>query len=184
MENSIRKYLLQLARKMIAKKLGIDYECMDVPGDAPVLSEKRGVFVTLEIESALRGCIGNIVPIYSLENGVRRNAINAAFEDPRFYPLTKEEFGSVKIEISVLTVPKKLEYKNADDLLEKLHPLQDGVILKKGDYEATYLPQVWIGVPDKEKFLGMLCSKAGMKSDEWKRGDVEVMTYQAEVFGE
>jgi len=184
MDKSIRKYLLSLARNTIAEELGIIHESVVIPKEAAILKEKRGVFVTLEMEGALRGCIGNISPVYNLENGVYRNAINAAFYDPRFYPLTKEEFGNIKIEISVLTVPEKLEYKNTVDLLEKLRPLKDGVILEKSGHEATYLPQVWEELSDKEKFLGSLCVKAGMNYDEWKKGDVKVMTYQAEVFGE
>ncbi|MFA7685903.1 MAG: AmmeMemoRadiSam system protein A [Candidatus Gracilibacteria bacterium] len=184
MEKPLQKYLLKLARNTIAEKLGVESGNIVAPENAAILREKRGVFVTLEMEGALRGCIGNIIPVYDLEKGVCKNAINAAFEDPRFYPLTKEEFENVKIEISVLTVPEKLEYENASDLLEKLRPLKDGVILQKGGYEATYLPQVWADLSDKEKFLGTLCMKAGMNYDEWRKGDVKIMTYQAEVFGE
>jgi AmmeMemoRadiSam system protein A len=184
MDNLIQKYLLSLARKTIAEDLGVECEVLVRPEDAEILKEKRGVFVTLNIGKELRGCIGNIIPIYTLENAVKKNAINAAFEDPRFWPITKEEFGEVRLEISVLTVPKRMEYKNADDLLEKLTPLKDGVILRKLSYEATYLPQVWEDLMDKEQFLGSLCVKAGMNAGEWKKADLVVETYQAEVFGE
>jgi AmmeMemoRadiSam system protein A len=184
MQKEIQKYLLQLARNTIAKELGISAPELVRPENSEILDEKRGVFVTLEIEKALRGCIGTIIPVYTLENAVKRNAINAAFQDPRFWPLTKEEFENVGIEISVLSVPEKLKYDNAEDLLKKLRPLKDGVILKKGYYEATYLPQVWEELKDKEIFLGTLCVKAGMDFDEWRNGELEVSTYQAEVFGE
>lgn len=184
MQKDIQKYLLQLARNTIAGELGIDILEIVRPKDSEILDEKRGVFVTLEIGKKLRGCIGTIVPVYTLEEAVKRNAINAAFEDPRFWPLTKEEFESVRIEISALSVPEKLEYSNGEDLLQKLMPLKDGVILKKRFYEATYLPQVWEELKDKEQFLGSLCVKAGMNYDEWRKGDVEVRTYQAEVFHE
>lgn len=182
MEKKIKDYLLGLVKATIAEALGIAVDFPKKPDGASVLDEKRGAFVTLEFFGQLRGCIGNISPVYPLEEAVRRNALNAAFDDPRFMPLTKEEFKDVEIEISVLTVPKKLEYGSADDLLKKLQPLKDGVILKKGYYEATYLPQVWEDLRDKEAFLSSLCVKAGMRSDEWRSGTVEVFTYQAEVF--
>ncbi len=184
MEKKIKDYLLGLARATIAEALSI--EGQDFPkkpaAEAVALSEKRGVFVTLEIFGQLRGCIGNISPVYPLEEAVRRNALNAAFDDPRFMPLAGEEFKDVEIEISVLTVPKKLKYGSVEELLKKLQPLKDGVILKKGYHEATYLPQVWEDLSDKEAFLSSLCTKAGMRSDEWRSVGVEVFTYQAEVF--
>lgn len=205
MEKSVQKYLLQLARKTIAEELGMHVHEIARPLDhvgtagatgadgvsvehkscsVGILDEKRGVFVTLEIGGSLRGCIGTIVPVYTLEEGVKRNALNAAFEDPRFPPLEADEFEKVKIEISVLSVPKKLEYHGSADLLAKLRPLKDGVILQKGYYEATYLPQVWEEIPDKKQFLSSLCMKAGLPYEEWEKGELTVMTYQAEAFSE
>ncbi|MFA6992412.1 MAG: AmmeMemoRadiSam system protein A [Candidatus Gracilibacteria bacterium] len=184
MGKEIKKYLLKLARKTIADKLDLEFELDEARPTDSVLNEKRGVFVTLELNHNLRGCIGNISPVYTLEDGVKRNAINAAFHDPRFTPLTQLEFDEIEIEISVLTVPKKLDYKNSDDLKEKLIPLKDGVIIKKGYYEATYLPQVWEDLADKDQFLSSLCMKAGLPPDEWQKGKLEVFTYQAEAFKE
>jgi hypothetical protein len=184
MEKIIQKYLLTIARNAIAEELGIKTREMEKPSNAEVLDEARGVFVTLEQNGQLRGCIGNIMPVYPLEEAVRKNASNAAFGDPRFTPVEKDEFDSIEIEISVLTVPEKLEYKDADDLLAKLQVGKDGVVLKKGYNEATYLPQVWEQVPDKEQFLGSLCMKAGLMMDEWKKGDLEVKTYRVEIFKE
>lgn len=183
MDKKTQKYLFSVARNAIAEKLDLKIEKLERPKD-DVLSEKRGVFVTLEIERNLRGCIGNIEAVYELEEGVRQNAVNAAFDDPRFPSLSKEEFPELEIEISILTVPKRLEYKNSEDLLKKLTPLKDGVILREGPYGATYLPQVWEQLRDKEAFLGSLCRKAGLEFDEWKDGLLEVYTYQAEVFKE
>lgn len=184
MDKGVQKYLLNVARSEIANELGFKIEKSERPADSKILEEKRGVFVTLEIYGQLRGCIGYIMPIYPLEAAVKRNAISAAFEDPRFDPLTPEEFEKIEIEISVLSVPKKLEYKGVEDLLQKLVPMKDGVIVKKGYSEATYLPQVWEKVKNKEDFLGSLCAKAGLPMDEWKSGDLEVLTYNAEVFKE
>ena len=80
-----------------------------------------------------------------------------------------------------MTVPEKLEHKDADDLLAKLTVGKDGVVLKKGYYEATYLPQVWDEIKEKETFLQSLCMKAGMPADEWKKGELEVLTYRVEL---
>lgn len=182
----VKKYLLALAKDTIAKELELPIKDPVRPKsvDSEILNEKRGVFVTLDIGGNLRGCIGNIMPVYPLEEAVKRNSVHAAFEDPRFQPLDIEEFKDVEIEISALSVPEKLEYKNAEDLLKKLTPLKDGVVIKKGYYDATYLPQVWIDLADKKQFLSSLCMKAGLSPDEWQKGDLEVLTYQAEVFKE
>ena len=186
MNKELQKYLLELARNAIAAELELTKEKIERPkiSETELLNEKRGVFVTLEIDGSLRGCIGNIMPVYPLENAVKQNAVHAAFEDPRFQPLDFEEFKDVEIEISVLSVPKKLEYKNAEDLLKRLEPLRDGVVIKKGYYDATYLPQVWTDLADKKQFLSSLCMKAGLPQDEWQKGELEVLTYRAEVFKE
>lgn len=148
------------------------------------LKEKRGVFVTLTINGALKGCIGHIEPIQPLYKDVIQNAISAAFDDPRFDPLTKEDLDSVQIEISVLSLPKALSYKDSTDLLAKLSPGRDGVIITKGFNRATYLPQVWDDLPDKEAFLSSLCAKAGLETEEWQKGKLVVETYTVEMFEE
>lgn len=175
-----RKILLDLARKTIAAKFSNkNYELDLIP---PEFQEKRGVFVTLHKHGELRGCIGYIFPIKSVYEGVKENALNAAFHDPRFPPLRKEELPELKIEISVLTPPKKLEYKDEADLVKKLCPEIDGVILEKNGRQATFLPQVWEQLSDKKEFLQQLCMKAGLHSDAWKTATI--YTYQAEVFSE
>lgn len=179
------KHLLGVARKTIHQALfdqKEDKQTEEVLN--PVFTEPRGTFATLTINGNLRGCIGHIIPQESLIEGIRINAINAAFRDPRFAPLTREEWENVKIEISILTYPKPLSFSDADDLLEKLRPGTDGVIIKKGICEATFLPQVWDQLPEKEHFLTHLCLKAGLKSDEWRKGDIKVSTYQVQAFEE
>jgi len=186
----VRKYLLSVARSTIASKLGIPEDEMKMPGgkDAKILSERRGVFVTLGIGGRLRGCIGHIEGVLPLGLGVRENAESAAFGDPRFDPLTKEEFADTDIEISVLSVPEKLEFEDLNDLKSKLRVGVDGVVLSKGFAKATYLPQVWEnfeqemgdGVSEdelKERFLDSLCTKAGLSSKD----GLVIETYQAEV---
>ncbi len=146
--------------------------------------ERRGTFVTLTIEHNLRGCIGHIIPQETLIEGVKVNAINAAFRDPRFKPLSKKEWERVKVEVSVLTDPEVLPYEDAKDLLEKLRPGVDGVILKKGYAQATFLPQVWEQLPGKEEFLTHLCMKAGLDGDTWRRERLDVSIYQVQAFEE
>lgn len=148
------------------------------------LKQKRGTFVTLKKNGELRGCIGHIEPAQEVYKDVIDNALAAAFEDTRFLPLEPDELPEIEIEISILTEPRELKYSSAEDLLAKLTPLRDGVIVRKGDRGATYLPQVWKDLSNKEEFLSSLCRKAGLSMDEWRSGEVKVFTYQAEVFGE
>ncbi|MFO7932301.1 MAG: AmmeMemoRadiSam system protein A [Thermodesulfobacteriota bacterium] len=179
--------LLELARKSIADRLGVDYETgPDIESDKqdPVFQSRLGTFVTLKINGNLRGCIGNLMPEKPLAEGVKENAINAAFNDPRFAPLSKEEFSRIQIEVSLLTEPAPLEYSDAQDLLDKIRPNVDGLIIKKGPRTSTFLPQVWQQLPDKKSFLSQLCMKAGLPPDEWEKGDLQVFTYQARYFEE
>jgi AmmeMemoRadiSam system protein B/AmmeMemoRadiSam system protein A len=136
------KILLKLARKTIADKLGAKNKDLTVPAD-PAFSSKRGTFVTLKINHELRGCIGNLGPDERVIDGIRRNAVNAAFNDYRFNPLTPEELDKVDIEVSILTEAKPLDHTGGKDLLSKLRPGVDGVIIRKGGAGATFLPQVW-----------------------------------------
>jgi AmmeMemoRadiSam system protein A len=178
------EYLLTVARKTIEARLFNK----DIPPEKGVENvkylEKRGTFVTLTTNGNLRGCIGHIIPQESLIDGIRINAINAAFKDPRFPPLSKGEWDRVKVEISILTEPAPLKYKDADDLLNKLRPGIDGLIIEKGYQSATFLPQVWDQLPAKEEFLGHLCMKAGLSANEWKKGTLTVHTYQVQAFEE
>ena len=148
----------------------------------PALKKVQGCFVTLNKNHNLRGCIGHILPQEELYKCIVDNAVNAAVNDRRFNPVTENELNEIKIEISVLTVPQRLEFSSGDDLKNKLRPNIDGLVLKKGFYQSTYLPQVWEQIPNKESFLSNLCMKAGMAIDCWKDTSTEVYTYQAFVF--
>jgi len=177
------KYLLSVARQTIEQELFGRKKPEKPERDLPaIFHERRGTFVTLTIQGGLRGCIGHIIPQESLIEGITVNAINAAFRDPRFRPLNREEWKNVKIEISILTEPEPLSYTDADDLLKKLRPGVDGVIIKKGRHQATFLPQVWEQLPKKKEFLGHLCLKAGLDGNAWRQGDLEVSTYQVQAF--
>ncbi len=179
--------LLKLARKTIAKKLGMDAENTQEPdpqGFKEIFQARRGTFVTLKINDQLRGCIGNLNPDKTILQGVTDNAINAAFHDPRFPRLDQSELEKVTIEVSLLTEPQPLEFKDPEDLLAKLRPDIDGVIIRKGFHSATFLPQVWEQLPDKKTFLSHLCMKAGLPADAWQSPGLKVMTYQVQYFEE
>ncbi|HMB00392.1 MAG TPA: AmmeMemoRadiSam system protein A, partial [Spirochaetota bacterium] len=132
----------------------------------------------------LRGCIGYIQPLKPLFQAVIDNAYNAAFRDSRFQPVTEKELEELEIEISVLTVPRPLQFKDKQELLRKLEPRRHGVILQLHGRSATYLPQVWEQLPQKTAFLKYLCRKAGLSSDAWHNENVTIKTYEAYVFSE
>jgi AmmeMemoRadiSam system protein A len=183
------QWLLRLARATIAEQLG-----RPLPQDQkraltdqlqhPVYACPCGAFVTLTLNGGLRGCIGTLTSKKTLVDNVRENAINAAFHDPRFPPLTPKEYDEMKIEISVLERPRPLAYCDADDLPGRLRPGIDGVILHKGGSSATFLPQVWKQLPRSQDFLSHLCLKAGLPAQAWRDGDLRVETYQVQSFEE
>lgn len=146
--------------------------------------QRRGTFVTLKINGQLRGCIGNLEATESVRDSVRHNAVNAAFDDYRFKPLTREEFGRVDIEISILTESRPVEYADGNELLAKLRVGIDGVILRKGSASATFLPQVWKQLPKPADFLNHLCLKAGLAASSWQQDRPGILTYQVQYFEE
>ena len=179
--------LLRLARNHIENHLGIKSQVAPTTDELsdPAFLEKRGVFVTLHKQRDLRGCIGSLAAVECLADGICRNALNAAFQDYRFTPLTAAEVPDVHIEISVLTDPQPLSYTTAEELTGKLRPAIDGVILKgPGSAGATFLPQVWQQLPTPEQFLGHLCRKAGLADTAWCSGTLHISTYQVQAFEE
>lgn len=174
--------LLRLARKVLEQRLN-QGTLPDKPDDA-VFSEKAATFVTLKTDGKLRGCIGTLEAVDPLWESVCRNTINAAFHDHRFLPLTREELLAVRLDISILSQPKLLEYQDAAGLAAKLRPDIDGVILREGARSATFLPQVWQQLATPEQFLGQLCLKAGLPEDAWRRRRLEIHTYQVQDFEE
>jgi len=177
--------LIKLARQTISQKLEHISDKIDPDSLRDLdFQESRGTFVTLTIDGRLRGCIGSLETTASILEGIRRNAVNAAFRDPRFPKLEAEELDKIEIEVSILTDPQPLEYRDGKDLLSKLRPHVDGVILSKGSAGATFLPQVWEQLPRPEKFLSHLCRKAGLPANEWEKGKLKILTYQVQYFEE
>lgn len=180
MENKDKLTLANLAREAIRSELDNQKLAVNETKISGALKQKRSAFVTLKIDGRLRGCIGHLAPVQPLFKDVIENARAAAFLDPRFTSLTKNEFGKTDIEISVLSVSKKLEYKSVPSLIKNLERDKPGVILKYGNGIATFLPQVWDELPEVEHFLSQLCLKAGLDSNQWKK-EVEIETYTVEV---
>jgi MEMO1 family protein len=182
-----RKLLLDLARRTLVNvatnpgSLGPEVNAAEL---APKLSQTRACFVTLTENGTLRGCIGHILPQESLYQAVMHNARNAATRDPRFRPVQPEEVDRIKIEISVLTEPDPLPFTSPEDLLNKLRPYEDGVMLRIGPRGATFLPQVWAQIPDKVEFLSQLSRKAGCEPSAWRGNDTSVSIYHVEAFEE
>jgi AmmeMemoRadiSam system protein A len=187
--DDIGRALVALARKTIMEQLGLRFPAADATSleealHRPAAAKRHGVFVTLTIGNHLRGCIGTLTAEGSVVEGVARHAINAAFHDPRFSPLTRDELARVSIEVSILSEPCALSYTGSADLLARLRPGIDGVILSAGYRSATFLPQVWAQLPEPAVFLSHLCLKAGLAPDSWQSSTLGIMTYQVQHFSD
>ncbi len=170
--------LTKLARKTIRdyfdnKKFNPDKNTKEL------YKEKKACFVTLTLNGELKGCIGSLKPEKELWKDVQDNAINAAIHDFRFSRLTEEEFLKIKIEVSVLSLPKKIEAVNEKDLLMRINPGR-GYILEKEGVSSTFLPQVWKQIPDKIQFLEQLSLKAGLNRNAWKTAEIWSYTVNSE----
>src|SRR5215211_4342546 len=182
-----QKFLLRLARESMERGVkGQELPALDLDSLPLHLREEGSSFITLASRGQLRGCIGSLEAYQPLAEDVRAHAIAAALKDPRFPAVKEDELSAIQIEISRLTRPVPLEYQDAKDLLSKLRPYEDGVILcDYGAYHrATFLPQVWEKVPNRAEFLSNLCYKMGLDPDLWRRQHFEVLTYQVEEFHE
>jgi AmmeMemoRadiSam system protein A len=180
-----RRILLEIARRTLQDACrGEKPAPLKLEDYPPALREIESAFVTLTKKGTLRGCVGSIEASQPLVQEVRERAIGAGFQDYRFPPLTVSELDQIEIEISRLTKPQRLEYETPQELLEKLHPGKDGVILRHSYHRATFLPQVWDQLPDKELFLSRLCLKMGLTENAWKQHHLEVEIYHVEHFQE
>lgn len=150
----------------------------------PRLLEPGASFVTLTVSGSLRGCIGSLEARQPLVDDVREHAVAAALEDFRFPPVQPAELPNIEIEISRLTAPRPLAYADSTDLLAKLRPKIDGVVIRDGMRRATFLPQVWAKIPDPADFLDNLCYKMGAPFDYWRRTRLDVLVYEVEEFRE
>jgi len=159
--------IIALAKTAILVALNepTDFNLTSARQNFPRLNQQGAVFVTLRTipNHKLRGCIGSLIAHRPLYKDIILNAQASALKDSRFKPLKKEELKDITIEVSLLSKPKPLEYKNREDLIKKIEPLRDGVTLTLGQHRATYLPSVWQELKDFDDFFGSLCLKAGLK---------------------
>lgn len=180
-----KKILLRLAREAMEDAVrGKPLPPLDLKSMPPALQEDGASFVTLTMNGELRGCIGALEAYQPLAEDVRDHAIAAALQDPRFPPVVEGELNRIRIEVSRLSAPRPLEYSSGEDLLKKLTPHVDGVVLKDGIRRATFLPQVWEKIPDPADFLDHLCLKMGARRDAWRTGKLQVFVYRTEEFAE
>jgi len=174
--------LLNIARAAIAEKLDYPDTFPDMKNE-PWLDSTAATFVTLKKDGELRGCIGSLKAYQSLFSDLSSNAVSAAFRDPRFPTLTREEFKNIRIEISVLTEPEEISFSSESDALSQLRPGIDGVIFECGNFRSTFLPQVWEQLTSPELFMAHLKQKAGLAPDFWS-DEVQISRYGVEKFAE
>lgn len=173
-----RKKLLQIARESIASVLdGKNPQFVESDVDE-TLRRPSGAFVTLRTRDGhLRGCIGSIHPVFPLFRAVWQSALNAAFRDPRFLPISSEEWKNLELEISVMGPIERVAS------VEEITIGRDGLIISIGSSAGLLLPQVasehgW----DRETFLSHTCVKAGLHPGAWRSADTKIERFSAEVF--
>ena len=145
------------------------------------LQQNLASFVTLHKNEILRGCIGSLEAHQPLINDIAEHAYSAAFQDPRFPPLQYNEYEQLEIEVSVLGIPEKMEFKNEESLLQQIRPNTDGLIIEYGYNRGTFLPSVWEQLPDKNEFINHLKMKAGLSADWWD-DTVKISRYETFSF--
>ena len=175
---SEQRWLLALARATIEARL----QRRELPDASPApgpLTERRGAFVTLTAAGELRGCIGHVVSVEPLWLSVRSNAVNAAFNDPRFPPVDVHELPGLTIEVSALS-PLRPVAGPGD-----IRVGRDGLLIERGGSRGLLLPQVaeryaWTA----EQFLDQTCHKAGLEGGCWRAPGARISAFSAEVFSE
>jgi AmmeMemoRadiSam system protein B/AmmeMemoRadiSam system protein A len=176
-EERFDQILLDLARRSIAAGAESGQSLsVDIDAQPPALRAIRSSFVTLKLEGQLRGCIGSLEARIPLAADVARSAFRAAYRDPRFRPVTGEERPRLELHISVLSPMTPLLHRSEAELLGMLRPGVDGLLLRDGGAQATYLPDVWQSLPEPRGFLRSLKQKAGLSSEHWAPS-VEVFRY-------
>jgi AmmeMemoRadiSam system protein A len=176
--------LLKLARSSVLQALGEGGPALEIDLAAPWLAAPGATFVTLMKRGALRGCVGSLEVDRALREDVWENARAAAFRDPRFPKLLREELQDVVFEVSLLGAPEALpSFPTEPEALACLRPEVDGVVLEYRGRRATFLPQVWEQIPDPAEFLAQLKRKAGLPPQLWSR-DLRLSVYSVEKWKE
>ncbi|MDD3594692.1 MAG: AmmeMemoRadiSam system protein B [Candidatus Gastranaerophilales bacterium] len=172
--------VIDICKNSIKSKFTSSSMSMDIPA---IFDEKGASFVTLEKNNHLRGCIGSIIAHRSLLDDLAENARSSAFSDPRFAPVQREELEDLSIAVSLLSIPERMNFKGEEDLLNKITPFIDGLIIKDGNYQAVYLPSVWEQLPDKREFLMSLKIKAGLRPDHFSN-NFQAYSFRSEYIKE
>ena len=178
-ERFYSKYIMQAAKASILA--GINGEEFIPEKIPPVLTQYGASFVTLKLNGQLRGCIGSVYPTKPLILDLIDNAKNAAFQDPRFEPLTPQEFVNLEVSVSILSSIERINFKDERDLLSKIYPY--GIIIAERERRAVYLPVVWEQLPDREVFLKSLKEKAGLPPDYFSR-TLEAYKFEATIIAD
>jgi AmmeMemoRadiSam system protein A len=178
-----RQQLLEIARRAITAGLDGQHWQPKAEDTDPNLREPGCSFVTLHKQGFLRGCIGALSAYQPLYEDVAEHAFAAAFSDPRFPPLDASEIDQLHIEISLLSPEQPIAFRNKAHLLNQLRPGIDGLTIRSGGHQATFLPAVWQQLPQAEDFLQHLLKKAGLPQDSWP-DNLQAWRYTTEQFGE
>ncbi len=158
-KQNYRDVLIDIVKKSIRDE--------KIPAYPKVLDEIGACFVTLNKSGNLRGCIGSIIPHRPLIVDLVINSKNAAYNDPRFRAVQKDELDELDIEISLLSEPVEMRFNDEEDLLNQIKENEDGIIIQDKEAKAVYLPSVWGQLHDKKVFLSSLKLKAGLPHDHF-----------------
>lgn len=172
--------LLEVARRSISRGVATgDPLRLDVDDYPELLRKPRATFVTLQRDGKLRGCMGSLEASRPLVADIAHNAHAAAFRDPRFPPLTDAELADLEIHLSILSPLEPLPVADERDLLRKVRPGIDGLVLRDRTHRGTFLPSVWESLAEPSEFVRELKRKAGLPTDTWS-DDWEVFRYTVE----
>lgn len=176
--------LIHLARGSIDYGLRhgqpLPVRCDDLP---PAFAEPAATFTTLRLDDQLRGCCGALEATHPLAVDVARSAFQAAFQDPRFNPVRRDELDAIRLEISVLSPLESIVVTDEPDLLNQLKPGRDGLVIVADGRRATFLPKVWDTLPQPRQFLSALKAKCGLAEDYWSER-FEFLRYQTTSYTE
>jgi len=179
--NEQQKLLLKIAKDSIQHGLthGVPLP-INLENYPDELQEIRATFVTLEISGQLRGCIGMLEAVQPLVMDIAKNAFLAAFDDPRFPPVSATEFAKLEIHLSILSPAEPINFKSEEDLIRQLRPQVDGLIMQESHRRGTFLPSVWDSLPEPCQFLQHLKLKTGLPENYWS-DTLQVRRYGCEM---